>query len=114
MYEWNENVKVFTPNGASLEFVEFEKDGIKYYGFNSCECVPPEPMVNAIIGLKLLKNENEKLIMINHRSPMGLFPKIDGFFTYETQELSDGVKITFSYIKDKSDKAVLNDSHCAG
>ncbi len=34
---------------------------------------PPEPMVNAMAGLRLLDNSNKKLIMINHKTPGGLF-----------------------------------------
>lgn len=115
MYDWKAEVSEFLPNGASVPFVEFERDGVKYFGFDSRSCVPPEPMVNAIIGLKMLDNENKKLIMVNHRSPVGLLAKIEDFYKIETKELENGAfELTFSYIDGKSDKADLTDSSCAG
>ncbi len=60
-------------------------------------CAPPEPMINAMLGLQLLKNENEKLIMVNHKAPGGLFPKIENNFNYEVSDIEDGkVKVVFS------------------
>ncbi len=115
MYDWKAEVKKFSPSGASLEFVEFEKDGVTFFGFDSRQCVPPEPMVNAMIGLKLLDNPNKKLIMVNHRSPIGLLAKIEDFYDIETEELENGaVKLTFSFIEGKSENADLSDSSCAG
>ena len=52
--------------------------------------------------------------MINHKIPMGLFPKIEGLFDYEIEELDDGnVKIVFT----KKEKAVSKldiDTTCKG
>ena len=60
--------------------------------FDTSLTAPPEPMINAVIGLELL--DENKTIMINHKIPMGLFPKIDAFFDYKIDELEDGnVKI---------------------
>jgi len=75
--------------GATVPFYEFVQDGIKFYGFDTSKTPPPEPMVNAMIGLKLLK-EGEKLMMINHKSPGGLFPKVEGEFDFEETTLEDG------------------------
>lgn len=115
MYDWKAEVREFQPSGATVPFVEFEKNGTKYFGFDSRSCVPPEPMVNATIGLKMLDNENKKLIMVNHRSPVGLLVKVEEFYDIKTKELENGaVELTFSYIDGKSNKADLTDSSCAG
>ena len=75
--------------------VPFYQDENSYY-FDTSLTAVPEPMINAVAGLQLL-DENKKLIMINHKIPMGLFPKIEAYFDYEVEELKDGnVKITFS------------------
>ena len=75
--------------------VDFFEDENAYY-FDTSLTAVPEPMINALAGLKLL-NGNKRLVMINHKIPMGLFPKIDEYFDYEIEELEDGnVKIIFS------------------
>ncbi len=51
---------------------------------------PPAPMVNAMCGLKLLDSSDKKLVMINHKPPMGLFPKIEDKYAYVIEELEDG------------------------
>ena len=61
---------------STVDFYEYIKDGLTFYQFDTSECGPPEPMVNAMAGLQLLDNANKRLIMINHKPPMGLFPKI--------------------------------------
>ena len=77
---------------STVPFYEDEN----YYYFDTSLTAVPEPMINAVAGLELL-NENKKLIMINHKIPMGLFPKIEAYFDYEVEELEDGnVKIIFT------------------
>lgn len=94
---------------STVTFYKYEDN----YYFDSSSTAVPEPMINAVAGLQLL-NENEKLIMINHKIPMGLFPKIEGLFDYEIEELDDGnVKIVFT----KKEKAVSKldfDTTCKG
>ena len=86
------NAKQIEVLNATLAFFEDEN----YFYFDSSLTAPPEPMINALAGLKYLSG-NKKLVMINHKVPMGLFPKIEEHFTYEIQELEDGnVKVTFS------------------
>ncbi len=83
---------------STVDFFEFIQDGTKTYYFDSSECAPPEPMVNAMLGLQLLKDENERLIMINHKAPGGLFPKIENNFNFEVFNIEDGkVKVIFNY-----------------
>ncbi|NPA82746.1 MAG: hypothetical protein GXO31_09050 [Epsilonproteobacteria bacterium] len=106
--------KVEVP-GASVDFYKYEKDGVTYYQFDTSRCGPPEPMVNAMAGLKLVKSPNVKLVMINHKMPMGLLNKIEENYDIEKEELPDGnVKLVFSYKEGKSEEANLNDSHCDG
>ncbi len=115
MYDWKEKTSELKLSGVTVPFVAFEKGGVEYFGFDSRECVPPEPMVNAMIGLKLLDAENKKLIMVNHRLPVGLLAKIEEFYDIKTEELENGaVKLTFSFIKGKSEGADLSNSSCAG
>ena len=77
---------------STVPFYEDEN----YYYFDTSLTAVPEPMINAVAGLGLL-DENKKLIMINHKIPMGLFPKIENNFYYEVEELDDGnVKIIFT------------------
>ena len=77
---------------STVPFYEDEN----YYYFDTSLTAVPEPMINAVAGLELL-DENKKLIMINHKIPMGLFPKIEAYFDYEVKELADGnVKIIFT------------------
>lgn len=92
--------------------VPFYQDENGYY-FDSSSTAVPEPMINAVAGLQLL-DENKKLIMINHKIPMGLFPKIEAYFNYEVEELKDGnVKITFSK-KEKLVPKLDFDTNCSG
>ncbi len=101
--------------GASEPFFTYEKDGITYYEFDSSECVPPEPMVNAMSGLQLLDAQNKRLVMINMKKPMGLLAKIEADFFWEVQELEDGkVKLTFSKKSDEKTTTDFTDTKCAG
>ena len=103
------NAKQIEVLNATLSFFEDEN----YFYFDSSLTAPPEPMINAVAGLQLL-NKNEELIMINHKIPMWLFPRIEGLFVYEIEELYDGnVKIVFT----KKEKAVSKldiDTTCKG
>jgi len=66
-------------------------------------------------GLKLIDGSDKKLIMINHKKPMGLLDKIGENFDIEVQNLEDGrVKLIFSYKEGASEKANLNDTACHG
>ena len=105
-----ENAKQIEVNGATVPFFEDEE---AYY-FDSSLTGPPEPMVNAMVGLQLL-DDKHKLVMINHKPPMGLFPKIQDSFNYEIVELpNDKVKVIF--IKKTNTSVNLNsaDSSCSG
>ena len=101
--------------GATVDFYKLEKDGTTYYAFDTSRCGPPEPMVNAMAGLKLVTNPNIKLIMINHKMPMGLLNKIEENYNIEKEQLPDGrVKLIFSYKEGATEKADLSDASCHG
>jgi len=101
--------------GATVDFYKYIQDGIEYYEFDTSRCGPPEPMVNAMAGLKLIDAPNKKLVMINHKKPMGLLDKIGENFNIEDEKTDDGkVKLIFSYKEGESEKANLNDASCSG
>ncbi len=56
---------------------------MEYFEFDTSRCGPPEPMVNAMAGLKLVTDSGKKLVMINHKRPMGLLNKIGENFDIE-------------------------------
>ena len=81
--------------GATVPVYKYEQDGITYYEFDTSTLGPPEPMVNAMAVLKLLNSPNIRVVMINHKKPMGLFDKIGNKFDYDIEELDGKFKITF-------------------
>ena len=92
-----ENAQKIEVQGADVDFYTYEDNGVTFFQFDSSMTGPPSPMVNAMSGLKLIEGSDKKLVMINHKPPMGLFPKIEDKYTYEIEELSDGRhKIVFS------------------
>jgi len=101
--------------GATVPFYQYEQDGNIYYEFDSSMCEPPGPMVNAMSGLKLLDAPNKRVVMINHKKPMGLLPKIEGDFEWDEQELDDGkIKLIFRLKGESADKTDFDDSKCSG
>jgi len=107
--------KEFEVEGATVPFFEYTLGETQYYEFDTSKCGPPEPMVNAMAGLKLIDGPNKKVVMINHKKPMGLLDKIGENYNIETETLDDGrVKLIFSYKEGESEKANLNDAACHG
>ncbi len=99
--------------GATVDFYTYMQDNNTIYQFDTSMTGPPEPMVNAMAGLKLLDSSNKKLVMINHKAPGGLFSKIGNNFTHIVQDIENGnVKVVFSYIDGASEKADLSDNSC--
>jgi len=101
--------------GATVPFFTYTIEDTQYFEFDTSKCGPPDPMVNAMAGLKLIDSANKKLVMINHKFPGGLMGKIGENYTHEKEEMSDGnVKIIFSYIAGESEKADLTKNSCDG
>ena len=102
--------------GATVPFFTYKMGETQYFEFDTSKCGPPEPMVNAMAGLKLIDSADKKLVMINHKKPMGLLDKIGENFNLESEEkLNDGrVKLIFGYKAGESEKANLDDASCSG
>lgn len=81
---------------ATLDFYKYEKDALTIYEFDATECQPPEPMVNAINALKMLKSKDERVIGTFFHEPSPLYNKISEAFSYDAKELENGdFEITF-------------------
>lgn len=101
--------------GATVDFFTYVKDGLTIYQFDTSLTGPPEPMVNAMAGLKQIDSVEKKLIMINHKAPGGLFNKISENYDYIVEDIAGGnVKVVFSYKAGESEKADLEDPSCGG
>ncbi len=100
--------------GATVDFYKLAKDGQSVYYFDTSKEGPPHPMVNAMSGLKLIKNTNDKLVMINHKSPGGLFAKLDADVSRNVQDIEGGlVQVTFTST-DANVNSDLNQTSCHG
>ncbi len=100
--------------GATVPFYTYEEEGVIVYQFDSSKSGHPEPMINAMAGLQTIK-KNEKLVMINSKAPMGLFPKIETDFNFEVQNLEDGmVKVTFTIRGEGDASTDFTNTGCAG
>ncbi|CAD7287240.1 hypothetical protein [Campylobacter suis] len=87
----------FDADGATVKFYKKIDQDITIIGFDSRSCVPPEPMVNAMVALNFVKDKHTKVVMINHKFPAGLIPKIKSNFNIERENLdAEQVKLTFS------------------
>jgi len=109
-----QDAQKITPMGASVDFFKIIENGLTTYYFDTSKCGPPAPMVNAMAGLQLL-DENSKLVMINHKIPGGLFPKVEADYNYEVESLDDGnVKVVFIKKADAVGSTNYNDNKCSG
>lgn len=101
--------------GATVPFFTYKEGETQVYEFDTSKCGPPEPMVNAMAGLKMIDGANKKLVMINHKKPMGLLNKIGDNYNITDEAMDDGrVKLIFTYKEGASEKANLSDTHCHG
>ena len=101
--------------GATVPFYTYTIEDTQYFEFDTSKCGPPDPMVNAMAGLKLIDSSNKKLVMINHKFPGGLISKIGENYENSREEMADGnVKIFFSYKAGESEKADLTQTSCGG
>ncbi len=104
----------FSPEGSTVPFFKYTIEESQIIEFDTSKCGPPEPMVNAMIGLKMI-DENTKLLMINHKSPGGLISKIGDNYDIESVDTPDGgVQLLFSYKSGDSEQANLHDNKCDG
>jgi hypothetical protein len=100
--------------GATVDFFELAKDGVSTYYFDTSKEGPPHPMVNAMSGLKLIKNTDNTLVMINHKAPGGLFAKLEADVAHEVENIEGGlVKVTFRNV-DAGVDSDLTQTACHG
>ncbi len=101
-------------DGATVDFFELAKDGVSSYYFDTSAEGPPHPMVNAMCGLKLIKGTNNRVVMINHKAPGGLFAKLEADVAYCTEDIDGGlVKVVFTSVEAGVDSD-LNQTSCHG
>ncbi len=109
-----ENAELLEVNGATVPFYKYEDNGVTFIQFDSSKSGHPEPMVNAMSGLQVIKGE-EKLVMINSKAPMGLFPKVEAGFNFEVTDLEDGrAKVIFSIRSEGQSATNFEDAGCGG
>jgi len=109
------DAQVLHVNDATVPFVTFIENGMTYIGFDTSACLPPEPMINAMLALELLQDSDTKVVMINHRSPLGLLAKVESFYDIDVTELGNGkLQLLFSYREGRSEHVDLSQKHCAG
>lgn len=107
------NREAIEVEGSNVPFFTYTLGEDQVFEFDTSKCGPPDPMVNAMAGLKLLDAPNKKVVMINHKKPGGLISKIGENYDIETENMEDGrVKLTFSYKSGESEKANLADNTC--
>ncbi len=109
-----DNAEQFSPEGATVPFFKYTVGESQIVEFDTSKCGPPEPMVNAMLGLSMI-DANTKLLMINHKKPGGLLNKIGENYDYEAIDTPDGgVQLLFSYRAGESEKADLTQNSCHG
>ena len=108
------NAEQIEIEGTTVPFFKYEENGVFFLEFDSSKCGHPDPMINAMLGLQSIQN-NEKLVMINSKPPMGLFPKIENDFNFKIDELENGnAKVTFSKRTKSNAKTDFKDTGCCG
>jgi len=101
--------------GATVPFFTYTLGEDQIFEFDTSKCGPPDPMVNAMAGLKHIDGPHKKLFMINHKKPMGLLDKIGENYNIDTEKMEDGrVKLIFSYKENESENADLAQNSCEG
>jgi hypothetical protein len=113
MEELLDNANIFEVEGATVDFYKKIEDGLCTYIFDTSSCGPPDPMVNAMVGLQLLDN-NSQLIMINHKEPKGLYPKIEQEFNYKTEDMENKIKVIFTKKSTSIQSTDFSANTCSG
>jgi len=107
-----ENKEIIEVPNATVSFVQGNLDGTHAYGFDTS--TGGHPMVNAMAGLAMLK-DGEKLIMINHCAPMGLFPKVENEFEFSYTDRADGLtRIEFTKKSGVEANTDFSSTSCSG
>lgn len=81
---------------ATLDFYRYEEDGLTFYEYDATGCQPPEPMVNTMVGLSLLKSKDDRLVGIFFHEPFPLYDRLPLSVSHEAKQLESGdFRITF-------------------
>ena len=111
MSDFFKNAEQFMADGATVPFYKYTENGINFIGFDSRACIPPEPMINALVAIKFA-NKNTKIVMVNHKFPAGLIPKLQAQFDIAREDLEgEQVKMIFS-LKDGANICSVDTSLC--
>ncbi len=82
--------------GCTLEIYMYLQNNITYYEFDSRECEPPIPMMNALRVLELIDDDSKRMVMINMQEPTGLYVKLQDYFSWSVTPLEEGdVQVEF-------------------
>jgi len=102
--------------GSSVDFLRYIINDIEYISFNTSDRGAPEPMQNALLGLRLITNSKTRLIMINHRKPEGLLAKLEGRFDYIERTTGSGDVVIEFFLSNNKIATDLNniDNSCNG
>jgi len=97
---------------ATVDFYRFNINDTSIVYFDTSDA--GHPMVNAMAGLQALK-DGESLMMINHTTPSGLFPKVEANYNYIVEDLeNEKVKVVFTYKKGSTPQTNFDDNKCGG
>jgi len=110
------NATLLKVKGSTVDFLRYMINDIEYISFNTSNRGAPEPMQNALLGLRFITDNNTRLVMINHKRPEGLFAKLEGRFEYIEETLdSEDIVIEF-FISNNTIVTDLNniDNNCNG
>ena len=84
---------------TTLDIYKFKEDGLTYYELDATLCQPPEPMVNSVVCLGLLKDDNDRLIITYFHEPTPLYERIVSTYSHQSVELDSGdVRVVFQLI----------------
>ena len=84
---------------TTLDFYKYEDGGITFYEFDATDSCAPEPMMNALAALEMIKTKNERLVGTFFHEPTPLLQRISKYFTHESTELENGdFRIVFEKI----------------
>jgi len=112
-----QNAKLVEIDGATVPFFTYSSNEQSFLQFDSSQSGHPEPMINAMVGLEALASfdSDTKLIMINSKPPLGLFPKIEKDFDYEIFQLEDeNAKIIFTQKNKNTPSTDFSSTNCGG
>jgi len=82
--------ELITVPRATLDIYNYTEDGLNIYEFDATECSPPEPMVNTIVCLELVKEKTDRLKVKFFHEPAPLYERVGEVFSHSSEELESG------------------------